>query len=165
MVQTAYDYAQKDAKHKNGAPIEQSVWHVNFADRRLFGCYGSSLFAQDELQVGEHPALACVREDLLKNTHPNGGDDAQTPLTTDEKGPTPCVLSNVPRVLNIDTTNIWGGKFVGASREVLSAALNPTSSVSNIIAIEAPKNGKGSYTLDQIVHALSAAYTGFYAAV
>jgi hypothetical protein len=30
-------------------------WHVNFADPHLFGAYGSSLLAQDEMQVMEHP--------------------------------------------------------------------------------------------------------------
>jgi len=32
-------------------------WHVNFADPDLFVAYGSGLFAQDEMQVAEHPAL------------------------------------------------------------------------------------------------------------
>jgi hypothetical protein len=34
-------------------------WHVDFADPHLFVAYGSDLFAQDELQVAEHPALGC----------------------------------------------------------------------------------------------------------
>src|SRR5690349_21949396 len=33
-------------------------WHVNFADPSLFFAYGSPLFAQDEMQVAEHPLLA-----------------------------------------------------------------------------------------------------------
>eukprot|EP01031_Cornospumella_fuschlensis_P019679 gene19679-24113_t len=32
-----------------------AVWHVNFADPRLFAAYGSALLAQDELQALEHP--------------------------------------------------------------------------------------------------------------
>src|SRR5690348_1921550 len=40
-------------------------WHVNFADPRLFVAYGSGLFAQDEMQVAEHPLLGSVREALL----------------------------------------------------------------------------------------------------
>lgn len=39
-------------------------WHVNFADPRLFTAYGSGLFAQDEMQVAEHPALGALREAL-----------------------------------------------------------------------------------------------------
>ena len=36
--------------------IEGAVeWHVNFADPRLFTAYCSWLFAQDEMQVAEHP--------------------------------------------------------------------------------------------------------------
>jgi hypothetical protein len=35
-------------------------WHLNFADSQLFGYYGSSLFAQDEMQVAEHPVLASM---------------------------------------------------------------------------------------------------------
>ena len=36
-------------------------WHVNFADPVLFGYYGGGAFAQDEMQVAEHPALAALR--------------------------------------------------------------------------------------------------------
>lgn len=32
-------------------------WHVNFADPHLFFAYGGPLFAQDEIQVAEHPIL------------------------------------------------------------------------------------------------------------
>jgi len=39
-------------------------WHVNFADPRLFTAYGTGLFAQDEMQVAEHPALGALREAL-----------------------------------------------------------------------------------------------------
>ena len=39
-------------------------WHVNFADPQLFVAYGSSLFAQDEMQVAEHPALGSLKEAL-----------------------------------------------------------------------------------------------------
>ena len=39
-------------------------WHVNFADPDLFVAYGSELFAQDEIQVAEHPVLGALREAL-----------------------------------------------------------------------------------------------------
>jgi hypothetical protein len=44
-----YDYA-------SATGVEGAVeWHVNFADPRLYSSYGSGLFAQDEMQVAEHP--------------------------------------------------------------------------------------------------------------
>ncbi len=53
-----YDYAR-------AAGVEGAVeWHVNFADPRLFTAYGLGLFAQDEMQVAEHPALGALREAL-----------------------------------------------------------------------------------------------------
>ncbi|KAK9763555.1 hypothetical protein K7432_009655 [Basidiobolus ranarum] len=41
------------------------TWHVNFSDGELFGNYGASELATDELQVLEHPILGSVRELLL----------------------------------------------------------------------------------------------------
>jgi hypothetical protein len=43
---------------------DASDWHVNFADPHLFVAYSSSLFAQDEMQVAEHPALGALKETL-----------------------------------------------------------------------------------------------------
>ena len=40
-------------------------WYLNFADYDLFCAYGGPLFAQDEIQVAEHPALASLRYGLL----------------------------------------------------------------------------------------------------
>ncbi len=50
-----YDYAS--ATGVAGA-VE---WHVNFADPRLFTAYGTGFFAQDEMQVAEHPGLGALR--------------------------------------------------------------------------------------------------------
>jgi hypothetical protein len=41
------------------------AWHLNFADAHLFCAYGTGLFAQDEMQVAEHPILASLREALI----------------------------------------------------------------------------------------------------
>jgi hypothetical protein len=41
-------------------------WHINFADKHLFGYYGGGLFAQDEMQTAEMPILASVREALVR---------------------------------------------------------------------------------------------------
>src|SRR5437773_1650714 len=60
-----YDYKPVGA---GAAPCIE--WHVNFADPRLFVAYGSALFAQDEMQVAEHPLLACVREALIARKLP-----------------------------------------------------------------------------------------------
>ena len=51
----AYDYVPVPA---TTGSVE---WHVNFADPHLFMAYGSSLFAQDEMQVVEHPALGALK--------------------------------------------------------------------------------------------------------
>ena len=39
-------------------------WHVNFADPHLFVAYAAGLFAQDEMQVAEHPGLAALKQAL-----------------------------------------------------------------------------------------------------
>src|SRR5688572_15131258 len=40
---------------------DEVVWHVNFANADLFCSYGGPFFAQDEVQVAEHPVLASLR--------------------------------------------------------------------------------------------------------
>lgn len=45
-------------------------WHINFADFHLFGFYEGGLFAQDEMQVAEHPILGSIR-DYLRNSPPS----------------------------------------------------------------------------------------------
>jgi hypothetical protein len=45
-------------------PAEPGIvaWHLNFADPHVFFGYGGALFAQDEIQVAEHPIWArCAR--------------------------------------------------------------------------------------------------------
>ena len=79
-------------------------WHVNFADPRLFVAYGSGLFAQDEIQVAEHPLLASIREALLsrlarqhdRRRWPNSNLDS------------PCGTAN----LNFDGTRCSSGKAI-----------------------------------------------------
>lgn len=63
-----YDYAS--ATGMEGGPFGAVEWHVNFADPRLFTAYGSGLFAQDEMQVAEHPALGALREALSARRWP-----------------------------------------------------------------------------------------------
>jgi len=69
-----YDYAPATG-------IQGAVeWHVNFADPRLFTAYGSGLFAQDEMQVAEHPALGALREALHKRRWPTLTEERGSPM-------------------------------------------------------------------------------------
>jgi hypothetical protein len=156
------------------------IWHMNFADPRLFAAYGSPLMAQDEWQVLEHPVLASLREALLHAEH--------LALTRQDGTSTPVLISNVPRQCSIDLSGapasswwrrllsitrttampspLYGNAFASASTsDVLSATtiLNPPTS-SNIIALAAP-TGKGAYSSKQITDILQTAFGGFSAAV
>lgn len=141
-------------------------WHVNFADPRLFAAYGSRLFAQDEMQVAEHPVLGSVREALLAR--------GLAAMTSDESGATPILVSGVERRLAIATNpdtsagrpqGIYGNRFADAPLEVVRGAtrrLDPPS-ISNIIAMAAP-TGSGEYTESDIAAIFSTAATAFAAA-
>ena len=142
------------------------VWHVNFADSDLFFGYGTSLFAQDELQCAEHPALAAVREALIRDGHPA--------LTEDDHGPTPVLVMNVERRCAIETSpgvgrpnGLYGNNFAASSAEVVRDAvevLRPAPR-SHILAIAAPTQGRGRYRADEIERITITAFTGFAAAV
>ena len=150
-----FDYARPDA---GDATVH---WHLNFADAHLFYAYGSSLFAQDELQTAEHPALGSVREALLAD-----GDSGCAPLTEDAQGPTPVLVSGVERRCHVDTDGLYGYRFAGASAERLREAtqrLEPPT-VSNILAIAAPTSGRGAYKEEEIARILRTAWAGFVAA-
>jgi hypothetical protein len=41
-------------------PIHRTVWYLNFAHSQLFVAWDSSLFAQDEMQVGLIPKFAGI---------------------------------------------------------------------------------------------------------
>ncbi len=152
------------------------VWHVNFADPRLFAAYGSALLAQDELQVLEHPALGSLREALL------AADDRL--LTRENTESTPVLISGVPRQCALDTAptrrpkslwsrltgetearGLYGNQFQKATLGEVMAALTffrpPT--VTNIIAMAAP-TGRGLYKRSQIIDVVETAYTAMCAA-
>jgi hypothetical protein len=61
----------ENAKHfyqyKPSSDPKEVEWYVNFADSSLFFAYGTALFAQDEMQVAEHPSLGSLREKLQAN--------------------------------------------------------------------------------------------------
>jgi hypothetical protein len=142
-------------------------WHVNFADPRLFVAYGSGLFAQDEMQVAEHPLLGSVREALLA-----GGLSAKT---SDETGATPMLIRNVERRMEVATDvnakagrphGLYGNRFAEAPLEVVRRATRRIEPVTytNFIAMAAPSGGSGEYTERQIEFIFATAYTAFAAA-
>lgn len=117
-------------------------WHVNFADPNLFFAYGGGLFAQDEMQVAEHPVLVKGAERRCRvTTEPNAAEERPHGL--------------------------YGNRFAQASREVVRRAtrrIEPPT-VTNLVAIAAPGYGSGSYTKRDVETILVTAYTGFRAAV
>jgi hypothetical protein len=143
-------------------------WHVNFADPNLFYAYGSALFAQDEIQVGEHPVLGSLREALVAEGRPT---------TTIANGrPTPVLVMGAERRVRIQTAPgagsgrpswLYGMAFARATADVVREATTridpPTTS--NILAMVAPYGGRGRYQREQIGLAISTAYSGFRAAV
>jgi len=143
-------------------------WHVNFADPILFVAYGSGLFAQDEIQVAEHPTLGALVEALAST----GG----RPLTIESGQPTPVLVRGAARYCRVATDvnvaagrphGLYGNRFASASQEAIRRAtlrIDPPTET-NLIAVAALSGGYGAYTRDEIAYVLQAAYTGFRAAV
>lgn len=141
-------------------------WHVNFADPELFAFYGGHHFAQDEMQVAEHPALGALREALQASRLPA--------RTLDGDQPAPVLIAGVERrctvSTNADTANgrgggLYGNAFGRAPADVVRRATqrHDPPTISNIIAIAAPRSN-GRYTRQQVESVLRTAYTGFRAA-
>ena len=143
-------------------------WHVNFADPNLFYAYGSALFAQDEIQVAEHPVLGSLREALVAEGRPT---------TTIANGrPTPVLVMGAERRVRIQAAPgagsgrpswLYGMAFAKATADAVRKAatrIDPPT-ISNIIAIVAPYGGRGRYQREQIDLAIATAYSGFRAAV
>ncbi len=149
-------------------PAAGVEWHVNFADPHLFVAYGSSLFAQDELQVAEHPALGALKEALAADRHPA--------LTVDAGSPTPVLITGVPRRCAVSTAldpgagrpdGLYGAAFSRATPRMVRGACVPIEppTLTNVLAMAAPRGGRGAYRRDEIVAVLTTALTGFRAAV
>lgn len=149
-------------------PAEAVEWHVNFADPNLFVGYRGPLFAQDELQVAEHPALGALREALVA---------AGIPITTlGPDGPTPVLITGVERRVSVSTNpdpragrphGLYGNAFARADPEVVRRAttrIEPPT-ITNLIAMAAPPGGSGRYRSVTITQILTTAVTGFAAAV
>ena len=148
--------------------VEGAVeWHVNFADPHLFVAYGSSLFAQDEMQVTEHPALGAIREALSAR--------GLRAVTVEAGEPTPALVMGVERRCAVATESnavegrplgLYGNAFCVLPAEAVvraTTAIDPAT-ITNLIAIAAPRPSYGTYTREQIEDALVTAYSGFRAA-
>lgn len=143
-------------------------WHVNFADASLFGYYSGGLFAQDEMQAVEHPALGALRRAL---------DAKGMKALTEERGqPTPVLVMGVERRCRVATNpdraagrpeGLYGNAFAHASEDAIRRATEriepPTRT--NLICIAAPHGARDVYTSAQIERVLVTACTGFRAAV
>jgi hypothetical protein len=141
-------------------------WHLNFAHSDLFCAYGGSLFAQDEMQVAEHPALGSLREALLRS-------DIK-PLTVENGEPTPALVRGVERRCRVATDRnaaqgrpdgLYGNNFSRAGAEAVARATQAITppTISNLLAMEAPPGGDGRYTRQEIEYILGTAFTGFAA--
>lgn len=155
--------------YEYGAPQGSAVdWYVNFADTNLFGFYGGGLFAQDEMQVAEHPALGALREALMAK--------GMKTLTVEDGAPTPVLVMGVERRCRVATNSdsaagrphgLYGNAFAAASGDAVRRAttrLQPPTRT-NVIAIAAPHGRAGTYTASEIEHVLRTAHSGFRAAV
>jgi hypothetical protein len=115
-------------------------WHLNFADPDVFAYYGGGLFAQDEMQVAEHPALGALREALVA-----AGVDART---DGPDGPTPVLVTGVERRVVVATNpnagagrphGLYGNAFAAATPDAIRRATIPIvpPTVTNVVAIAA----------------------------
>ena len=143
-------------------------WHLNFADPHLFAYYGGGLFAQDEMQVAEHPALGALREALV-------AADAEA-RTDGPDGPTPVLVTGIERRVVVATNpdaaagrphGLYGNAFAAATPEAVRLATTPIDppTVTNLVAIAAIAGGSGPYSGEEIRRTLVTAFTGFRAAV
>jgi hypothetical protein len=143
---------------------DEAIWHLNFANDDVFAYWSSSLFAQDEIQVAEHPDLIHLRLAATSN-------DISMMCLEDGKA-TPILITNVERRLDVVTTpsktspaGLYGNRFRTATLDELDAALTVIKSAdkTNILAIEAPAYGAGYYNCSDILLVLQTAYSGFAA--
>lgn len=138
------------------------AWYLNFAHQHLFHSYGHAPFAQDEIQVAEHPALGSLRHAL------EASGDALAPLTRTADGPTPVLIRGASRRAAIDTTALYGRRLAMAEPDVIDGAVQAFDEAvpTRILAMEAPVNsGSIRYRREEIQHALRTAWLGFRAVV
>lgn len=143
---------------------EEMDWYLNFADLDAFATWRTPLFAQDEIQVAEHPVLASLHllsreQDIsMRTVDEESGDDR----------PTPVLVSGAERRIAVETSEsgLYGNAFQWATPDEVKTAtrvIEPPS-VSNILAIQAPLPGRGRYDGHVIRQVLVTAFSGFSAA-
>jgi hypothetical protein len=140
-------------------------WHVNFSDPYLFGFAAGPAFAQDEIQVSEHPVLVSVGTAIERGDH---GAKRLLRSTVEGSLASPMLLEGVPRFCTIDTEGIYGLLFRDAwestIREKVTRLTPPTES--KILALSAPQGTRGTkYSEDLIERIFRTAFSGFRAAV
>jgi len=161
--------------------VPNIAWWVNFADPRLFTAFATRLFAQDEMQVAEHPSLAHLAIYLKKNMVRKQADDEDIeyqkvlPYTRAGNTPTPILISGAERRCRVNTDvneeegrplGLYGNNFGRAEIPVIERAtevIDPPT-ITNIICMAALAYGKGEYNRPQIEDLLITAYTSFRAA-
>jgi len=167
--QKAIEHLQTREHVYDYAPVFDSPnamdWHVNFAHPQLFAFYGSGLFAQDEMQVAEHPVLGSLREALTARR------------ISGQTDPTPILISGVERRCRVETDlnisagrphGLYGNNFSAVTEDVISRSTVPIDppTITNLIAIAAPRGSGGlPYTTEEIQQVLVRAYSGFRSAV
>jgi hypothetical protein len=142
-------------------------WYLNFAASDLFCAYAGALYAQDEMQVAEHPALASLREALCAMKIPR--------WTIENDQPAPILVAGVERRCRVALdrnaklgrpAGLYGNEFAAAMESAIvlaTEAIQPPTST-NVLAIEAPAYGSGVYSDEEIEFVLRTAYSGFVAA-
>lgn len=153
-------------RYSPSSQVNAIEWHLNFADFDAFATWRTPLFAQDEIQVAEHPALAAL--------HLEARDQGISMKTVEEttafiSHPTPVLVSGVERRIEVETatSGLYGNAFQRASLEQVRQAtriIDPPS-ISHILAIQAPEPGSGLYKASDIRQILITAYSGFVAAI
>jgi hypothetical protein len=159
-IDGAFDYAPPHTGSE--------AWWMNFANTHLFCAYGAAAFAQDELQVAEHPILGSVLEALSARRI-----DGLAPLTREGDRPTPITIRGAERWCTIDTDpelampyGIYGRRLERASDAVLAQAVTrlPSGAMTNVLAMEAPAGGHGAYQESDVRLIVETAIAGFGAA-
>jgi hypothetical protein len=141
-------------------PLKKSfLVTLNFADSELFKFCQSNLFAQDEIQVCEHPHLALLAQDLKESS----------PSTLDALAYS-SIFCGIPRLCTLDTQQIinnkilYGNNFATATTEEIDQilTLNKPAPRNNILAIAANNVcGRRIYTKSMIEEFFGRILSGF----
>jgi hypothetical protein len=104
-----YTFIPNIFNYESGDASDVINWHMNFANCDIFAYYHSNLLAQDELQVLECPVLASLREYLIhQNDSKNSNNKLFSSYVVENNVPYPILISNIERILELDTTNLYG---------------------------------------------------------